>query len=63
MPDPDKEQEPFDFSLVMSDQEMAQHKRLALNLSGLGRKFANAVDELALRKKRYESKRDDKSFA
>lgn len=43
----------FDYSLVASDKELEDMKRLSLNLSGLGRKFANKVDELAERKRRH----------
>jgi hypothetical protein len=55
---PEPETDIFDFQIVMSDEEIKRHKRLALNLSGVARQYLNALDEMTSRKKKHERKKE-----
>lgn len=58
MPD-EKQQSEFDYSLVMSDAEIEHQRRIAKNLVGHAKSYLNSLDQMSLKKKRYENRRRD----
>ena len=50
------EANPFDFSLVFTDEELLRLKRLAINMENLSRAYIKTLDEMSHRKKRFEKR-------